>query len=221
MKKRLLCVLLVVLLCLPGCKPDQSLEGTWTAEVDALQAVLGKEVSMLPLSVLPVTVTMTLTGEGTFTFTVDRESIQKAVDALWQKVQKLLEGKQINTQELLAALEGALGENLDGELKAALEGALGDSAEGNLGDTLEGALGVTTDKLKELLQELLENADIEQKVAAAYDRSGTYTDDGKQLVLTDSEGNTFLSGKYLRLGKKLTVTAPFPGTAVLIFQQQN
>ena len=193
MKKRLLCVLLaVVLLCLPGCKPDQTLEGTWTAQVDALQAVLPmlpKEVSMLPLGALPVTLELTLTGEGTFSCTVDRESIRMAVETLWQKAQRLLEGKESNSQGMVAALEDIL--------------------------------GVAADQLKEGLQELLENADIEQKVTQAYDRSGTYTDDGKQLMLTDSEGNTFLSGKYLLLGEKLTVTAPFPGTAVLIFQKQN
>lgn len=189
MKKRFLCVLLaVVLLCLPGCKSDQTLEGTWTAEVDALQAVLPMEASMLSLGALPVTLELTLTGEGTFACTVDRESIRTAVEELWQKVQKLLEGKESDSQGMVAALEGIL--------------------------------GVAADQLKEGLQELLENADIEQKVAVAYDRSGTYTDDGKQLVLTDSEGETFLSGKYLLLGEKLTVTAPFPGIALLTLERK-
>ena len=193
MKKRLLCaVLAAVLLCLPGCQLEQSLEGTWTAEVDALQTVLPslpEAVYSLQLGALPVTVELTLTGEGTFAFAVDQESIQKAEEELWQKAEKLLEGKESASEGLQAALEGLL--------------------------------GMATDKMKEGLQKLLEDARIEEKITAAYTRSGTYEDDGKQLVLTDGNGDPFLTSKYLLLGEKLTLTEPFPGVALLIFQKQK
>lgn len=193
MKRRLMCMLLVaVLACCVGCTPENKLAGSWTAEVDALQTVLPSlpaGLASVQLGALPVTVVLTLTQEGTFTLSVQQETIRKAIEDLWDRVEELLGDTDGDAQGITASLEGIL--------------------------------GAAADKLKESLRKLLEDARIEEKITTAYTRSGTYDYDGKQLLLTDGEGDTFLTSKCLLLGDKLTLTAPFPGVALLTFQKNK
>ncbi|MBO5317624.1 MAG: hypothetical protein J6A74_04200 [Oscillospiraceae bacterium] len=193
MRRRFVCVLMVVvLLYCTGCSLKGDLTGTWEAEVDALHTVvpnLPEGLSVLKLGAIPVEIVLTLTEDGAFTLTVKQESIQKAEENLWQRVEKLLGEK-------------------DGEVQGAAA-------------SLEGLLGSATDQLKETLEQVLEDARIEEKITEAYTRNGTYDYDGKQLLLTDQNGDTFLTSKCLLIGDKLTLTAPFPGVALLTMERNK